>query len=158
MKFVWQISRPPSEWCEFGQVFKGKTGACQMAQNGPMLKFFWPKLFRNRVTESQTPKGTQYIGGWKFFVPDFNKLPYSLCSQGDNNRRIKSLTLDDLLTYLGTTLRRSYDPNSRPSPPKWSAEMGKLKVLHVNPTYHCMYTVSFSKQQWSKQKLHKKWN
>ena len=29
-----------------------------------------------RVTKLQTPKGTQ-------FVPDFNKLPYSLCSQED---------------------------------------------------------------------------
>ena len=27
-----------------------------------------------RVTESQTPKGTQYSGGGNFFVPDFNKL------------------------------------------------------------------------------------
>ena len=32
-----------------------------------------------RVTELQTPKGTQYI----FFVPDFNKLPYLLRSHGD---------------------------------------------------------------------------
>ena len=31
---------PPCEWCKFGQVFKGKTGACQTAQNGPMLNFF----------------------------------------------------------------------------------------------------------------------
>ena len=33
-----------------------------------------------RVTELQTPKGTQYTGGWNFCVPDFNKLPYSLHS------------------------------------------------------------------------------
>ena len=32
----------------------------------------------DRVTEWQTPKGTQYMGGWNLFVPDFNKLPYSL--------------------------------------------------------------------------------
>ena len=38
----------------------------------------------HRVTESQTLKGTQYTGGWNFFVPDFNKLPYSLRSQGEN--------------------------------------------------------------------------
>ena len=37
----------------------------------------------NRVTELQTPKGTQYTGGWYFFLPDFNKLPYLLHSQGD---------------------------------------------------------------------------
>ena len=36
-----------------------------------------------RVTEWQTPKSTQYTGGWNFFVPYFNKLPYSLHSQGD---------------------------------------------------------------------------
>ena len=37
----------------------------------------------HRVTEWQTPKGTHYTGRWNFFVPDFNKLPNSLCSQGD---------------------------------------------------------------------------
>ena len=42
------------------------------------------ELQSNRVTELQTPKCTQYTGGWKFFVPDFNKLPYSLRSQGNN--------------------------------------------------------------------------
>ena len=41
----------------------------------------------HRVTESQTLKGTQFTGGWNFFVPDFNELPYTLCSQGDNNRK-----------------------------------------------------------------------
>ena len=42
----------------------------------------------HRVTELQSdrhPKGTHYTGGLNFFVPDFNKLPYSLRSQGDNN-------------------------------------------------------------------------
>jgi hypothetical protein len=28
----------------------------------------------HKVIESQTLKGTQYMGGWNFFVPDFNKL------------------------------------------------------------------------------------
>ena len=37
------------------------------------------------ATESQTPKGTQYTGWVKFFIPDFNKLPYSLHSQGDSH-------------------------------------------------------------------------
>ena len=41
------------------------------------------ELQSDRVTELQTPKGTQYKGEWNFFVPDFNKLPYSLRSQGD---------------------------------------------------------------------------
>ena len=42
------------------------------------------ELQSHRVTEWKTPKGTQYGGGWNFFVPDFNKLTYLLCSQGDN--------------------------------------------------------------------------
>ena len=45
----------------------------------------------HRLTELQTPKGTWYTGEWKFFVPDFNKLPQSLRSHGDNfylNRRV----------------------------------------------------------------------
>ena len=37
----------------------------------------------HRVTELQTPNCTQYMGGWIFCVPDFNKLHYSLRSQGD---------------------------------------------------------------------------
>ena len=36
----------------------------------------------HRVTELQTPKGTQHTGGWNFFLPDFKKLDYSLCLQG----------------------------------------------------------------------------
>ena len=36
-----------------------------------------------RVTELQTLKGTQYTGGRNFFVSDFNKLPFSLRSQGE---------------------------------------------------------------------------
>ena len=30
----------------------------------------WPQS--DRVTESQTPKGTQYMGGWNFFVPEIS--------------------------------------------------------------------------------------
>ena len=45
------------------------------------------------MTESQSYRVTDTQGysvyGWvKFFVPDFNKLPYSLRSQGDNNLMI----------------------------------------------------------------------
>ena len=40
-----------------------------------------------RVTEWQTPKGTQHTDGWNFFVPDFNKLFYLLRSQGDNSHK-----------------------------------------------------------------------
>ena len=46
-----------------------------------------------RVTEWLTPKGTQYTGGWNFFEPDFNKLPYSLRSQGDNVYFVQNLKL-----------------------------------------------------------------
>ena len=41
---VWQISRPPYEWCEFGQVFNGllghlyKLGDWQTDESWPMLK------------------------------------------------------------------------------------------------------------------------
>ena len=39
-----------------------------------------------RVTESQShATSTPYTGGWNFFIPIFNKLPYSLRSQGDNS-------------------------------------------------------------------------
>ena len=72
-----------------------KTGCCQTTQSGPILQFFGQNYYKftflqkkkpqsHRVTEWQTPKGTQYTGGQNFFVPDFNKLPYSLRSQGDN--------------------------------------------------------------------------
>ena len=47
----------------------------------------------DRVTELQTLKGTQYTGGWNFFMPDFNKLPYSLRSQGDKFNIIKNSNL-----------------------------------------------------------------
>ena len=49
--------KAPCKWCKLGQLF---------------------------ATELQTTKATQYTGGSNFFVPDINKLPYSLCSQGDN--------------------------------------------------------------------------
>ena len=41
-------------------------------------------LQNKRVTEWQTPKGTQFTGGWNFFALFSKKLPYLLCSQGDN--------------------------------------------------------------------------
>ena len=41
-------------------------------------------LQNERVTEWQTPKGTQFTGGWNFFALFSKKLPYLLCSQGDN--------------------------------------------------------------------------
>ena len=37
------------------------------------------------IGDRVTTKGTQYTGGGNIFVPDFNKLPYLLRSQGDNN-------------------------------------------------------------------------
>ena len=47
------------------------------------------ELQSDRVTESQLPKGTQYTGGGNFFVPDFNKIPYSLRSQGNYTNETK---------------------------------------------------------------------
>ena len=47
--------------------------------NRSLFLVYWPQS--HRVTEPHTPK---YTGGWTFFVPDLNKLPYSFCSQGDN--------------------------------------------------------------------------
>ena len=54
---------------------------------GGLLATEWQS---DRVTESQTPKGTQYTGGWNFFLPDFNKLPYLLFSQGGYIFKVES--------------------------------------------------------------------
>ena len=48
------------------------------AESWPMLKVYWPQSYR--VTDTQ---GYSVYGWVKFFVPDFNKLPLSLCSQVD---------------------------------------------------------------------------
>ena len=80
---MWQISRPPCGWCEFEQVFNGqlghlyKLGDWKTAASWPMLK-----LQSYRVTDTQ---GYPVYGWVKFFVPDFNKLPYSLGSQRNNS-------------------------------------------------------------------------
>ena len=57
----------------------------------------------DRVAESQTPKGTQYTGGWNFFVPDFNKLP-KVRFQGDksiNSNEIRRKTLSPNVVHSG---------------------------------------------------------
>ena len=49
---VWQISRPPCEWCKFEQIFNGrlghphKLGDWKTAESWPMLKFFWSESFK----------------------------------------------------------------------------------------------------------------
>ena len=44
------------------------------------------ELQSDRVTEWQShTTSTPYTGEWIFFMPIFNKLPYSLLSQGDNS-------------------------------------------------------------------------
>ena len=59
----------------------------------------------DRVIESQKPSGTQNTGGWNFFVPNFNKLPFSLRSQGDNNSMIfKWVFFDDFHLMLLSSL------------------------------------------------------
>ena len=63
---MWQISRPPCESCE------------------PLLE---TESQSDRVTESQSHRHSRVPSirvGEFFFVPDFNKLPYSLRSQGDD--------------------------------------------------------------------------
>ena len=47
------------------------TNPDNLTNDLPILNFL---IINNglRVTESQTLKGTQYTGGWNFFVPDFN--------------------------------------------------------------------------------------
>ena len=57
---------------------------------------YWPQS--DRVTKSQTHKVTQYTEGWKFFVPDINKLPYSLHSQG-NDRSFFIFGLPSAIPY-----------------------------------------------------------
>ena len=96
MKFVWKISRPPCQWCEFGQVFKwaiSKNGLMpngqKWADNDKILVriilnlIFWPNrmagcwdnwgFIGHRVTEWQSYKVTDTQGysvyGWvKFFL------------------------------------------------------------------------------------------
>ena len=66
--------KAPWEWCEFGQVFNGQLGHI----------YYWP--LSDRVTESQShrhPRVLSVLVG-EIFLPDFNKLPYLLCSQGEN--------------------------------------------------------------------------
>ena len=67
---------------------------------------------KNFATESQTPKGTQYTGGWNFFVPDFNKLPYLFRSQGDkitlNHRQYVIRYSGPLCTILSGRLKRAF--------------------------------------------------
>ena len=52
---------------------------------GHFYEFFW--FIGHRVTESQSDRHPSVLSirvGEIIFVPDFNKLPYSLRSQGDN--------------------------------------------------------------------------
>ena len=62
MKFVWQ-------WCEFGQVFNGrlghlyKLGDWKTAESYQVVSTVASGIIGHRVTESQTPMGTQNTGG-----------------------------------------------------------------------------------------------
>ena len=71
---MWQT---PCKWFKFGQVFNGQLGHIYKLgdwktpnvenfgstpwQAAEILGVFWPQSLR--VTESQTPQGTQYMGG-----------------------------------------------------------------------------------------------
>ena len=52
---MWQISKPPWEWCEFGQVFNGQLGQLyqlgdwKKAESWPMLKFCLVRIILNFI-------------------------------------------------------------------------------------------------------------
>ena len=67
--------------CFLHKKLKKEEKARKLIQNlGKKLDFWF--CFR-RLVEGSTCNF--YMGGWNFFVPDFNKLPYSLRSQGDKH-------------------------------------------------------------------------
>ena len=70
------------KYCRISQEIKWAICKNGLLPNSP--KWADSEIIGLRFTESQTPKGTQYTGGWNFFVPDSNKLPYSLRLQRDN--------------------------------------------------------------------------
>ena len=77
--------------------FQGPLG------NGASLDRF----IGHRVTELQSHQVTDTQGysvyGWvKFFVPGFNKLPYLLCSQGDNAKSTKIRAYSQMLVGTKT--------------------------------------------------------
>ena len=108
---MWQILRGPilrpcCELCEFGQVSNVSCLPTQVA-------VYWPQS--HRVTESQSykhPRVPSIQVGEIFFVPDFNKLPYLLCSQGGKkgnkyNKFVltKITSLSRRIYYIGPFLR-----------------------------------------------------
>ena len=77
------------EWCEFGQDFKVLMAKCivpsdcisRTSKISPREGYLLASELQSyRVTDTQ---GYSVYGGGEFFVPDFNKLPYSLPLQGD---------------------------------------------------------------------------
>ena len=74
LNFMWQISRPPCKWCEFGQVFSGqlghlyKLGDWKTAEKWPMLKFFGQNhlKFYFYTTHYYVTKGTFMVDGLAF--------------------------------------------------------------------------------------------
>ena len=100
---MWQISRPPCKWCEFGQVFNGQLGHLyrlgdwKTAESWPMLIFFGQNQlkfylngghhFGHRVTESQSyrltdTQGYPVHGLVNFFVPDSINSPTRFAHRG----------------------------------------------------------------------------
>ena len=57
-------------------------GGCQIAKSRPIWKIMATELQSYRVTELQTPKGTQYMGGWNFLCMISINSPTRLACRG----------------------------------------------------------------------------
>ena len=99
--------KAPCEWCKFGQVFNGQLGHLYKLGD-------WKTTLL--ASELQTPKGTQYTGGWNFFVPDFNKLPYSLCSPDQSGINVTPLSL-----FIDSSIHRTL----------WRTNKSSISILIV---------------------------
>ena len=99
----------------------------------------------DRVTEWQTLKGTQYTGGGNIFVPDFNKLPYSLRSQGDDtDGHITQWLMDIFLCCCRRPEKRILDTCSTISTRRWSSSRRKIDLNFSTDSSHFWHKNRFS--------------
>ena len=151
---MWQISRPACEWSESGElmsqknIFFAQSDLKKKFRPNPMAGCWdnWGFIGHrvtesqsDRVTELQTLKGTQYSGGWNFFMPDFNELPYSLRSQGDKKITIQIPTVHLSLSFththsfwlpFGSCLDRSFY-FERDTPSFWSVLSVSFSIMTI---------------------------
>ena len=87
-------------------------------------RLFTTEWQSDRVTESQShATSTPYTGGWNFFMPIFNKLPYLLRSQGDKLRQCnRSRSPNWLISSLEITMLSVW--NTSVYPPASEASRG----------------------------------